>query len=448
MPPGPREIAPNQDTSSPAKMRHQNLPSVDPFARESRRSPMPPNPPAREQATPSPMRMPSQRSNGHVHPESSANLHNAQIRSNSTPLGPRGEARETKRLSRVAVPAVEPVQFSSPAAPPSRELDTNSAAKPAKVNGYGTPPRPQPNMPINGRLDNAHASPARKVLTKQKPPTPDKQRTVPQERPPSTFNASFGVDLRDDPFAKPAPVRIAPSSRDGHRALPEKPAPFGRESMNMEDSSPSMHSHTFDPYEEVERASPAGMPVYTPPSPRHKGSLPPLPPQAAPVQARPRQLTPPSATPSPRPKTPPQEVAPTVKSPSPVSPRTLPTPEEHLVPKAHRRADKPAKRPISSTRMLPVRPDRRAEPFPLDIFLSDPGILTLLLSYFSFYDWCMLSSTSKVIRTMLSDNVELKEVVLEKFLKTIGYARWTSASSDPLPLTLQVGIHFAICIRC
>ncbi|KAF8347607.1 hypothetical protein F5887DRAFT_37756 [Amanita rubescens] len=69
-------------------------------------------------------------------------------------------------------------------------------------------------------------------------------------------------------------------------------------------------------------------------------------------------------------------------------------------------------------------------------FICDGGLLGELLSYLSFYEWCMLASVSKDIRTKLVDTTVLKEVVLERFLRTVGYVKWCWEGPDPLPLSL------------
>ena len=70
--------------------------------------------------------------------------------------------------------------------------------------------------------------------------------------------------------------------------------------------------------------------------------------------------------------------------------------------------------------------------------LSYPPVFANLLSFFSFYDWCNLSATTREIRVLLVNVKDLKEVALERFLKTVGYARWAFPEPEPLALTLQV----------
>lgn len=79
------------------------------------------------------------------------------------------------------------------------------------------------------------------------------------------------------------------------------------------------------------------------------------------------------------------------------------------------------------------------DPITLVQFLSDPTLLSTLLAFLSFYDWCMLMAVSKEIRILLVQTKELKEVVLERYLRTVGYSRWMWDDPEPLSLSLQVG---------
>ncbi|KAF5339725.1 hypothetical protein D9611_009086 [Ephemerocybe angulata] len=75
--------------------------------------------------------------------------------------------------------------------------------------------------------------------------------------------------------------------------------------------------------------------------------------------------------------------------------------------------------------------------FPLNRFVSNPQLLTHLLSYLSFYDWCILSSVTREVRVTLVQSPHLREEVLERYLKTVGYARWAWEDREPLSLSLQ-----------
>ena len=88
-----------------------------------------------------------------------------------------------------------------------------------------------------------------------------------------------------------------------------------------------------------------------------------------------------------------------------------------------------------------TEPEPEPEHIPLytvDQLLSDPQILSSLLTFLSFYDWCVLSSLSKEIRILFVRTPELREAILERFLKTVGYSRWIWDDPDPLSLSLQV----------
>jgi hypothetical protein len=78
--------------------------------------------------------------------------------------------------------------------------------------------------------------------------------------------------------------------------------------------------------------------------------------------------------------------------------------------------------------------------FNLATLLSEPATLGCLLTYLSFYDWCMLCSVSNQIRALFGDRRELREEALERYLTTVGYARWTSSEPEPLALSLMVCI--------
>ena len=101
---------------------------------------------------------------------------------------------------------------------------------------------------------------------------------------------------------------------------------------------------------------------------------------------------------------------------------------------------------VTSATAEEPEPELEPEPEPEPIlplytiidFLSDPQLLSSLLTFFSFYDWCLLSSLSKEIRILLVQSPALRETVLERFLKTVGYSRWLWDDPDPLSLSLQV----------
>lgn len=85
---------------------------------------------------------------------------------------------------------------------------------------------------------------------------------------------------------------------------------------------------------------------------------------------------------------------------------------------------------------FPEAPPR--EPMTFTQFVAIPELLASLLSYLSFYEWCIMSAVSREIRIILVRTPALKEVVLEQYLRTIGYQRWQWEDQEPLSLSLQV----------
>jgi hypothetical protein len=82
-------------------------------------------------------------------------------------------------------------------------------------------------------------------------------------------------------------------------------------------------------------------------------------------------------------------------------------------------------------------------------FLSHPDLLRSLLPFISFYDWCLVLSLSRVIRHTFVQDLQLRETVLERFLRLVGYTRWVWEESDPVSLSLQVrgfSPHFNLCL--
>ena len=88
--------------------------------------------------------------------------------------------------------------------------------------------------------------------------------------------------------------------------------------------------------------------------------------------------------------------------------------------------------------LVPADDKPKPPPITMAELLSYPPVFANLLSFFSFYDWCNLSATTREIRALLVNVKDLKEVALERFLKTVGYARWAFPEPEPLALTLQV----------
>ncbi|OCH89450.1 hypothetical protein OBBRIDRAFT_663246 [Obba rivulosa] len=142
------------------------------------------------------------------------------------------------------------------------------------------------------------------------------------------------------------------------------------------------------------------------------------------------------------------QAAPPVQPPTPISP------EEYARARAQRRGARPEK-----ARPLPVEPEPQSaageevverEPtyYPLAKHLVHPGLLAGVLPYLSFHDWCAVAAVSKKVRKKLAGDRELCEMVLERYLRTVGYARWAWAEPDPLTLSLEARTVRMSCWRC
>ncbi|KAF5360319.1 hypothetical protein D9758_009121 [Tetrapyrgos nigripes] len=116
-------------------------------------------------------------------------------------------------------------------------------------------------------------------------------------------------------------------------------------------------------------------------------------------------------------------------------PDTPPTPEDYRNARSRRRGGA-LEKPPAKIEDVKVREDRPAEPFPLVLLVSDPNLLETLLAYLSFFDWCNLTSLTKKIRSTLLETDSLRENILERFLRTVGYTRWVWSEKEPLALSL------------
>lgn len=77
--------------------------------------------------------------------------------------------------------------------------------------------------------------------------------------------------------------------------------------------------------------------------------------------------------------------------------------------------------------------------YPIEEHLMDPTLLAALMPCIGFSEWAALSAISKKIREMVEERRELREVVLSRFLGTVGYVTWDFGKKrEPLQLTLKV----------
>jgi hypothetical protein len=129
----------------------------------------------------------------------------------------------------------------------------------------------------------------------------------------------------------------------------------------------------------------------------------------------------------------------------------LPTPPEEYQPsgsapqKSRREKKKSASPPFNQHPELPSR-SREATPepqfYPLVVHLAHSVLLEELLSYLTYYEWLVLASVSKEIQRTLYEGG--REQVLERYLRTVGYARW--AWNTPEPLKLRVEVRTVPCL--
>ncbi|KAI0031884.1 hypothetical protein K488DRAFT_86387 [Vararia minispora EC-137] len=75
--------------------------------------------------------------------------------------------------------------------------------------------------------------------------------------------------------------------------------------------------------------------------------------------------------------------------------------------------------------------------YPFLRHLQEPDLLAGLLAHSTFADWLALWTCSRASMQALQHHAYLREVVLERFLGPVGYARWAPDTQEPLPLTLK-----------
>ncbi|KAJ7750407.1 hypothetical protein DFH07DRAFT_546230 [Mycena maculata] len=290
----------------------------------------------------------------------------------------------------------------------------------AKRERKNSSPRLRPTAGPPGLNDPSPPAPhSPRTLTKTRPTTPQRKMSSAALQQPSsppivgrdladrTASRASTLMLDDDPFAKVEGVRVLkPASRDGPPAPAPPPLPSSADSppspTRTERAVPE--SPTTPQQESFDAAEPQNT-ISTPPQKTsiHNGNAPP----------------------------------------SPV------TPEEYRNARSRRRGDHLEKAPPSSVAGIGVRETRIPGPFPLAACIANPQLLSALLMYLSFSEWCILSAVTKQIRMRLVQSTELREVALERYLRTVGYSRWVWNDPDPLELSLLVrfGLIFSFMYR-
>ncbi|CAK5274200.1 unnamed protein product [Mycena citricolor] len=299
-----------------------------------------------------------------------------------TPAPPSPSPSPPRRVSvarspmRVGPPQM-PNGFGSPRSPPQQNLPARSPSPPPRaVDVRPLDVRPIEVKPIDVKPPTAH-----RTLVKPRSTTPQRKPSIPQIVP--EVNRQSMLLLDEDPFAKIEGVRVmAPSVSSPVSSSAE-------ESLDAEVSEKASVSE-----------------------------------KAADLSERATVVSENATAPS----TPERTVASLPSAPS--------SPEDYRAARSQRRGNVLDKAPPPSVLGVEVRETRIPGPFPLALFVADPQLLTALLPYLSFYEWCILSAVSKEIRITFVGTKDLREAALERYLRTVGYARWTWADPDPLELTL------------
>ncbi|KAF7324715.1 hypothetical protein MKEN_00513100 [Mycena kentingensis (nom. inval.)] len=100
------------------------------------------------------------------------------------------------------------------------------------------------------------------------------------------------------------------------------------------------------------------------------------------------------------------------------SPPSPVTPEDYRAARSERRGNQLSKAPPAQIAGVETRDWTMPGPFPFVRFILNPQLLAPLLDYLSFYDWCVLSAVTKDVRGKLVGTKLLREVALERYLRT------------------------------
>ncbi|KAI5122864.1 hypothetical protein M0805_003157 [Coniferiporia weirii] len=159
-----------------------------------------------------------------------------------------------------------------------------------------------------------------------------------------------------------------------------------------------------------------------------------------------------------------------IHSQGPVTPPSHPRPDDYFSARIRRRGERLDKRPLEveealarvgkdvivdtaepepepepETKEEEAEPEPESEPipeaeptfYPLDRHLMHPVLLGTLLPYLIFRDWCALTAVNDALRRAIEHRRELREVVLEHFLGTVGYLRWQASARESIMLTFR-----------
>jgi hypothetical protein len=327
----------------------------------------------------------------------------------NTPLPHTNSGQTPRFITSSQLPPVSPQfpSYTQPQTPPRAPAKKDRA------------PTHSPSLPAMSRPS---AAPITIAIPDPLPPTPHTPRTLTKSRPTTPQRKASSAAQQ-----QPSPSF---TGRDPDEAL----SPRSRASTLMLDDDP------FAKVEGVRMLKPSVSPAPPPP---------PSPTDSQPSPTR-TEIAVPDAPSTPRVEagfdaadrlgivniTPPQKVRnPHSNVNAPPSPVT---PEDYRNARSRRRGDHLEKAPPLSVAGIEVRETRMPGPFPLAACIMNPQLLSALLGYLSFYEWCILSAVTKEIRVRLVQTPELREAALERYLRTIGYSRWAWDDPDPLELSLLV----------
>lgn len=86
--------------------------------------------------------------------------------------------------------------------------------------------------------------------------------------------------------------------------------------------------------------------------------------------------------------------------------------------------------------------EREPRGYPLAEHLCNVELLAPLVIYLTFPEFYALWTSTKLVKGIVEDTDELREVVLERFLGPVGYKKWMfKERREPVTLTLMVSAH-------
>lgn len=144
----------------------------------------------------------------------------------------------------------------------------------------------------------------------------------------------------------------------------------------------------------------------------------PISPAEAEARLRKREIKPPSDDPAPNPLVPRLPVSP------------------HKTKRRHKDVDG-SSHAVEEATPAALESDVVPSFYPIERHLTQPGLLRRVLQYITYADFLAMLALNRSVRHSLSDVRELCEEVLERYLRTVGYARWEFPQKEPLTLTLK-----------